>query len=297
MSNDGTTAITNADVIEEFRANYGRVGGYFQDAALILLSTPGARSGQEHTTPLAAVHEPDRIVVFATNAGAARDPGWLYNIRSHPLVEVEVAAASGGIERFPAHAVELSPQESGRLLDEQARASAPFAFYRDHTARRISAVALRRTNPPDDPQSRHRAGEYLLRVHAEIRRDMAALRADLVSSRRGGKPVPHTLAVELGRRCRTACNTLHGHHTGEDAAFDSFEQQLPHLRSVLDRLRAEHRSVAAALERIQTLLDEEATVPDALVEEYEQLLVDLEEHFDYEETALVPALLSEKAAQ
>jgi deazaflavin-dependent oxidoreductase (nitroreductase family) len=286
-----TTPRTNADVIEIFRANGGQVGGPFAGAPLVLLTARGARTGHARTTPLAAVHEEDRIVVFATNAGAEQDPQWLRNVRAHPLVDLEVPGRGGAVERFRAHAVELSPVESARLLDERAEVDPALAGYRDTTARRIPAVALRRTDPPDDPSARRRAGEYLLRAHAEMRRDMEALRADLAGSRRGGDPVAPGLAVELARRCRTACQALHDHHTGEDAAFDVFERQLPHLSPVLDRLRTEHRTVAGALDRIETLLDDEAGVPDGLVGEYEQLLADMDEHFRYEESALVPALL------
>ena len=130
-------------------------------------------------------------------------------------------------------------------------------------------------------EARRRAGEFLLRVHAELRRDLSAVRADLAAARAGDQPVPHDLAVELGRRCVTACDALHGHHTNEDTGFALFERQLPELKPVLDRLREEHRRLAEALSRVTA---------DRL-DEFEALVAAVEEHFEVEERELVPALL------
>ena len=80
----------NRAVIDEFRANRGRVGGMFTDARLILLTTTGARTGRPHTVPLA--HLPDesgRILVVASAAGAPLHPAWFHNLRANPEVTVE----------------------------------------------------------------------------------------------------------------------------------------------------------------------------------------------------------------
>ena len=139
---------------------------------------------------------------------------------------------------------------------------------------------------PQDGGARRRAGEFLLRVHADLRRDLSALRVDLAAARAGGRPLPHGLAVELGRRCLTACTALRGHHVNEDGGFDTFLRDLPDLAPVLDRLRAEHRQVAAALARI-------AEAPTDRLDEFETLVGEIEDHFAYEESTLVPALLAE----
>ena len=144
----------DAEVIEAFRSGGGQVGGWFTGASLVLLTSRGARTGRARTTPLAAVHEADRIVVHATNAGAEQHPAWLHNVRAHPVVEVEVPGGDGGVERFRALAAELGAEESARLLDRRAEADVAFAAYRDGTARRIPAVALRRLEPTGDSEGR-----------------------------------------------------------------------------------------------------------------------------------------------
>jgi deazaflavin-dependent oxidoreductase (nitroreductase family) len=144
----------DAEVIEAFRSGGGQVGGWFTGASLVLLTSKGARTGSARTTPLAAVHEADRIVVHATNAGAEQHPAWLHNVRAHPVVEVEVPGGDGRVERFRALADELGADESARLLDQRAEADDAFAAYRDGTVRRIPAVALRRLEPTGDSEVR-----------------------------------------------------------------------------------------------------------------------------------------------
>jgi len=79
----------NAKVIEEFRANEGRVGGNFEGMPMVLLHHVGARSGTERINPLAVQLDGDRYVVFASKAGAPANPGWYYNLKAHPDTTIE----------------------------------------------------------------------------------------------------------------------------------------------------------------------------------------------------------------
>jgi deazaflavin-dependent oxidoreductase (nitroreductase family) len=89
----------NQQIIEEFRTNEGRVGGMFEGAPLLLLTTTGAQSGRPRIAPLAYSTDNGRLVVIASKGGAPTNPDWYHNVRAHPEVTVEV-----GTERFPARA-------------------------------------------------------------------------------------------------------------------------------------------------------------------------------------------------
>ena len=85
----------NKNIIEEFRANGGSVGGNFEGRTLLLLHTKGAKSGQEHVNPLAYTKDDDRLVIIASKGGAPTHPDWYYNIVAHPHLTVEM-----GTEQF-----------------------------------------------------------------------------------------------------------------------------------------------------------------------------------------------------
>jgi deazaflavin-dependent oxidoreductase (nitroreductase family) len=131
----------NAKVIAEFRANGGRVAA-FGDTPLLLLTTTGARSGRPHTTPLVWLSDGDRLVVFGSKAGAPTHPAWYHNLVANPVVTVEV-----GDERFEAEATVVSGEERAALFARQAEARPQFREYQAKTARKIPAIALRRTRP------------------------------------------------------------------------------------------------------------------------------------------------------
>jgi deazaflavin-dependent oxidoreductase (nitroreductase family) len=99
----------NAQIIAEFRANHGRVGGHFDGATLLLLHTIGARSGRQYTNPVVYLADGGRYVVFASKAGAPSNPGWYHNLKAHPEVSIEV-----GTRRS------TSPPASWRVPSENA---------------------------------------------------------------------------------------------------------------------------------------------------------------------------------
>jgi len=129
----------NRRVIEEFRANGGKVGGQFASAPMLILTTTGARSGRTHTTPLVYSRDGDRIVVIASKAGAPTNPAWYHNLVAHPDATVEL-----GRERFQVKAVIAAGEERRRLFDNQAKQLPIFADYQKRTSRQIPVVVLER---------------------------------------------------------------------------------------------------------------------------------------------------------
>src|SRR5262245_25557713 len=96
----------NKGIIEEFRANQGKVGGYFEHTPLLLLHTKGAKSGLERINPVAYFTDDGRYVVIASKGGADTSPDWYYNLVANPDVSVEV-----GTEQFQAMAAPASEPE------------------------------------------------------------------------------------------------------------------------------------------------------------------------------------------
>jgi len=129
----------NRAIIEEFRANEGKVGGQFEGAPVLLLTTTGARSGERRTTPVMYMPDGERMIIFASKAGAPTNPAWYHNLLAHPTVTVEV-----GDEKVEADAVVTTGAEREELFDRQAGLYAQFAEYARKTTRQIPVIALER---------------------------------------------------------------------------------------------------------------------------------------------------------
>ncbi len=129
----------NTQVINEFRANAGVVGGHFVHMPLILLHTTGAKSHKPRINPLAYTKDGDNIVIIASKGGAPTNPDWFHNIVANPVVEVEI-----GAERFQACANIPAEPERTRLYDQMAAARPAFGEYREKTTRAIPVVTLTR---------------------------------------------------------------------------------------------------------------------------------------------------------
>ena len=129
----------NKAVIEEFRANAGKVGGHFANQTLLLLHTTGAKSGQERINPVVYIRDGDHYVIFASKAGAPTNPDWYHNLVANPIVEVEV-----GSEHFSARATVAAEPERTNLFNRIATASPGFAEYQRNTTRVIPVVILKR---------------------------------------------------------------------------------------------------------------------------------------------------------
>jgi len=127
----------NDDVIREFRANEGSVGGRWEGRDLLLLTTTGRKSGREHTTPMVYTRNGDRLLIYASKGGAPDHPDWFKNLVANPRVTVEV-----GTDRFEATATPLEGEERDRLFAEQAERWPRFGEYQERTDRLIPVVAL-----------------------------------------------------------------------------------------------------------------------------------------------------------
>jgi deazaflavin-dependent oxidoreductase (nitroreductase family) len=125
--------------IAEFRADHGRVGGYFEGAPLLLLHTVGARSGQLRVTPMMYLPDGDRFLVFASKAGADQNPDWYWNLKANPNVTIEV-----GDDTFAVRATELTGSERDDKYRMQAQHYPAFADYERKTTRTIPVIALTR---------------------------------------------------------------------------------------------------------------------------------------------------------
>jgi deazaflavin-dependent oxidoreductase (nitroreductase family) len=130
----------NKAIIDEFRANHGKVGGGFEGAPVILLTTTGARTGEHRVNPL--VSQPkdhDTIYVFGSAGGGPRHPDWYYNLVAHPRVEVEF-----GDDTFSATATVLSGPKRDEIYARQVELFPGFGDYERATTRTIPVVTLTR---------------------------------------------------------------------------------------------------------------------------------------------------------
>jgi deazaflavin-dependent oxidoreductase (nitroreductase family) len=131
----------NAAIIDEFRANGGKVGGQFEGAAMLLLHTTGARTGKERVNPLVYTTDGDDLVVVASKGGAPTNPDWYHNLLANPDVTVEV-----GTDTMPVRARVAEGAERERLWSHQVEVMPGFAEYQAKTCRTIPVVVLERTS-------------------------------------------------------------------------------------------------------------------------------------------------------
>jgi len=131
----------NRQLIEEFRANRGKVSGRLANSPLLLLTTTGARSGLPRITPLGYMPDGDRLLVVASNLGSPTHPDWYRNLVAHPQVTIEV-----GSETFEATAVVIEGAERDRLWARAVESHPFLAEHQARTTRQIPVVALVRRN-------------------------------------------------------------------------------------------------------------------------------------------------------
>ncbi len=128
----------NQSVIDEFRANAGKVAA-FEGRPLLLLHHRGARSGIDRVNPLAYLPVGDAFAVFGSKAGAPTNPDWYHNLQANPETMVEV-----GNETIPVRARVAEGEERERIWTEQKRLNRNFADYETKTTRPIPVVILER---------------------------------------------------------------------------------------------------------------------------------------------------------
>ncbi len=130
----------NQKVIDEFRANGGKVAA-FEGRPLLLLHHKGAKTGAERLNPLVYLPVDGNFAVFASKAGGPTNPDWYHNLRANPDAVVET-----GTERIPVRARVADGDERERIWEEQKRVNSNFADYEQKTARTIPVVILERVS-------------------------------------------------------------------------------------------------------------------------------------------------------
>lgn len=272
----------NQPIIDEFRASNGRVGGMFEGARLLLLTTTGARTGTPHTTPLGYLPDGgDRVLVIASAGGSPRHPDWYRNVLANPQVTVESGAFT-----YEAQAVVLEGEERDRSFARAVEAEPGWAEYQEKAGDRvIPVVALYESAAPGPPNIRAGSmGEAIRLVHDNFRHELALIREEMAKNRGS------TLGAQLRVNCLTFCQGLHNHHTGEDIGlFPFLADRHPEAAPALARLREEHERIAALVEELKQVVwtaDEPATAQA----EVERLATELEAHLTYEEEQLIPLL-------
>ena len=129
----------NQKIIDEFHANSGKVGGYFEGAHMILIHHIGARSGRERVNPLTYLPDGDDMIIAATKGGAPKNPDWYHNLKQHPRITVEVGTAT-----FPVDATEVTGEERNELWRRLVELRPGFAAYETKTSRVFPMFRLTR---------------------------------------------------------------------------------------------------------------------------------------------------------
>jgi deazaflavin-dependent oxidoreductase (nitroreductase family) len=129
----------NAQIIEEFRANGGKVGGQFKGGNLLLIHHKGARTGTERVNPVAYLPDGDRMVIVASAAGAAKNPDWYHNLKANPRTTAEV-----GSQTIPVEVTEIVGEDYDDTWARLVKAMPGFGDYQTKTSRRIPLLAVTR---------------------------------------------------------------------------------------------------------------------------------------------------------
>lgn len=129
----------NAKIVDEFRANGGKVGPPFEGSHILLLHTRGAKSGQPRLSPLAYFPDGDGMLIVGSFAGADKHPAWVHNLRAHPQARVEV-----GTDTFDVTSRELPRAERDEVYPKLVEIAPVFGDYQAKTSRVIPLFELRR---------------------------------------------------------------------------------------------------------------------------------------------------------
>jgi deazaflavin-dependent oxidoreductase (nitroreductase family) len=139
MPDTATINAFNKTIVDEFRANGGKVTGQFANANLLLLTTTGAKSGQPRVSPLAYFRIDGKLIIIGSFAGAPVNPAWVHNLRANPRAGVEA-----GADAFDVTARELPPAEREALFPKVTAVAPGFAEYQAKTSRVIPLFELQR---------------------------------------------------------------------------------------------------------------------------------------------------------
>ncbi|MFH9816592.1 nitroreductase/quinone reductase family protein [Streptomyces sp. NPDC017230] len=283
-------------VIDEFRANEGKVGGPFEGGDLLLLTTTGARSGVSRTTPLGYVRHGDSLLVVGSNLGGPRHPGWYHNLLARPVVRVEV-----GTRSFEALAVPAEGDRREELFAHVVRAVPGYGDYQTGAGRVLPVVVLERAEPEgwEGPGEVRTLADKLLEVHTWLRGQLRQVRAEAdahfaarAAHQGPGAPAAPGLGLQIRQRCLAFCQALEFHHASEDGhLFPGIVRHHPHLTDVFARLDDEHRTIARVQGELAALLAGIVIAdPRRFHAELDDMSARLNAHLDYEEEALLPLL-------
>lgn len=132
----------NQQIISEFHANGGKVGGPFANSTLLLLHHKGAKSGQIRVNPLVYLQVgPNSYAIFGSKGGAPSNPDWYYNLLANPEATVEI-----GTETLPVQARVAQGEERDRIWTRQKERAPGFAEYERKTTRQIPVIILERAS-------------------------------------------------------------------------------------------------------------------------------------------------------
>lgn len=129
----------NKSIIDEFRSNGGKVGGPFEGATLLLLTSTGAKSGQPRLAPLAYLTIEGKMIIIGSKAGADTNPDWVHNLRANPRAHIEV-----GTEEYDVIARELPADEREETYPKVVALAPGFGDYQSKTSRIIPLFELQR---------------------------------------------------------------------------------------------------------------------------------------------------------
>lgn len=130
----------NRNIVEEFRANGGKVGGPFEGGTLLLLHTTGAKSGKTRLSPLAYLPIDGKILIVGSYAGAPKDPAWVHNLRATPRAHIEI-----GTDSYDVDVRELPDDERDAMYPKITEVAPVFAEYQAKTTRAIPLFELTRS--------------------------------------------------------------------------------------------------------------------------------------------------------
>ncbi|HTI73378.1 MAG TPA: nitroreductase family deazaflavin-dependent oxidoreductase [Mycobacterium sp.] len=130
----------NNSIVDEFRTNGGKVGGPFEGATLLLLTTTGAKSGQPRLAPLAYLTIDGKTIIIGSKAGADTNPDWVHNLRTNPQAHIEV-----GTDAYDVTARELPPEERDEMYPKVVELAPGFGDYQAKTSRVIPLFELQRS--------------------------------------------------------------------------------------------------------------------------------------------------------
>jgi deazaflavin-dependent oxidoreductase (nitroreductase family) len=270
----------NGRAVAEFRASRGALGGPFENARTVVLTTRRPGGGGELVQPVAFHYgEKGSLLLVAVPADDGTLPEWYGNVLANPRVSVETGTAV-----IEADARPLTGWERDTVYARLAEATPALPERQRLLAEPIPIVALRtrsRARLAAEPW-----GDELKAVHDGFRRELALIRAEIAA---GGPK----LAAQLRINCLTACAMLHHHHvTEDDEVFPKIGRLRPDLAAAVRRLREEHHRLRELVGRLQELVSEETSGSAPALAELDGLTAEIEAHLDYEEEQLVPVLNS-----